>query len=92
MFIRREDSTVYVINHAYAQGGERIEVFDILSDHNGHIYSLDYKYSITGDFFNENAMGVLNNLVVVDTNKLYVTRYSGVHGLDGKPVEKLTTM
>lgn len=75
MDIRHEDNTAYVVNHAYAKGGERIEVFDIVVNSDGFIYQLDYKYSITGDFFNENAMGVLNALTVVDTNKFYVTRW-----------------
>lgn len=72
-----------MVNHAYAKGGERIEVFDIRVDNNDIPYRLDYKYSITSDFLNDHLMGVINSLVVVDKNKFYITKFMDAHNVDG---------
>ena len=72
-----------MVNHAYAEGGERIEVFDIRVDSNDVPYRLDYKYSITSDFFNDKLMGVINSIVVVDKNKFYITKFMDAHNVDG---------
>lgn len=82
IFIRKEDDELYVINHAYEKGGERIEVFDILTNDdddsdpdNAVPTSLRYKHSITSDWMKKEMNGILNSLVVVEQNKFYVTQY-----------------
>ena len=74
------DSTLYVINHAYDRGGERIDVFDIITteeshDGDGIPTHLDYKYSITSDWMKKVLNGALNSLTVVEHNKFYTTQY-----------------
>lgn len=71
--INWEDNTLYVINHAYAKGGERIDVFNIVTDADDIPIGLDYQYGITSDWLNKQAMGVLNSITVVEKNKFYVT-------------------
>lgn len=72
-----------MINHAYAKGGERIEVFDVVVDRYGRVYRLDHKYSITSAWLNENMMGVTNGITVVGENKFYITRYMAKHDVHG---------
>ena len=40
------DTLLYVINHAYARGGERIEVFKLIEHFS---LKLDYQFSIVFD-------------------------------------------
>jgi len=82
MNILKEDRTLYVINHAYENGGERIDVFGIATadddddDLDNDIPNrLDYKYSITSDWMKKDMNGSLNSLVVVEKNKFYVTQF-----------------
>ncbi|VEU35516.1 unnamed protein product [Pseudo-nitzschia multistriata] len=82
MYIRKEDSTLYVINHAYENGGERIDVFGVGTADDGDDDTendipnrLDYQYSITSDWMNNDMHGILNSLIVVEKNKFYVTQY-----------------
>lgn len=75
IYIRQEDRTLYAINHAYTHGGERIEVFKIQTDKDDIPNRLDYLYTITSDWQNEKANGLLNSILVVDKNKFYVTRF-----------------
>lgn len=81
MFFREQERELYVVNHAYAKGGERIEVFgiDVATDEDGvgdGVPSrLHYKYSITSDWMKTELNGILNSLVVVEKNKFYVTQY-----------------
>jgi hypothetical protein len=56
------------------QGGERVEVFDVVSD-NGIPVKLVYKHSITSENLNELAYGVLNSLTVISPNKFYITKF-----------------
>ncbi len=80
IYVHKPDNTLYVVNHAYENGGERIEVFDIVtdgdvSDDNSIPTKLNHKYSITSDWMKKELNGVLNSLVVVEPNKFYVTQY-----------------
>lgn len=89
MYYREQEHQLYVINHAYAKGGERIEVFDVEIDVQYDVYDddgdsedgtnipigLTYKHSITSDWMKEELNGILNSLVVVEPNKFYVTQY-----------------
>ena len=83
IYIHKPDNTLYVVNHAFENGGERIEVFDIVtaetaedeSDDNAVPNKLVYNYSITSAWMKSEMNGVLNSLVVVEPNKFYVTQY-----------------
>jgi RNAse (barnase) inhibitor barstar len=66
---------VYAISHGMAQGGERIEVFDVLTNSADVPISLKYKHSITSDWLNREAYGILNSIAVIEPNKFYVTRF-----------------
>ena len=69
LFKTEEKTTIFVINHAYERGGERIEVLTYEDD--GQIY---YKNSFTNNkFFNKESMGNLNALVAFDEREIYVT-------------------
>ena len=80
IYIRKEDRTLYVVNHAYEKGGERIDVFRIITDDDIDIdddipIRLDYKYSITSDWMKKELNGIINSIVVVEENKFYITQY-----------------
>jgi hypothetical protein len=80
IYIRKEDRTLYVINHAYEKGGERIDVFRIITTDDDDIdddipIRLDYKYSITSDWMKKELNGIINSIVVVEENKFYITQY-----------------
>ena len=68
---------LYVINHAYNKGGERVEVFEIdkfFPEFSFDTLKIKYKYSI---LFDDIHMGRLNDLVVLETGKdeIYITSY-----------------
>ena len=74
-----ENQLLYVINHAYSKGGERVDVFE--ANPNFGIYNFDtfqlrYKYSIK---FDDIHNGRLNSLVVLQTgeniDEFYITSY-----------------
>lgn len=74
------DRTLYVINHAFDKGGERIDVFGIQTDgdddsENDVPNRLDFHYSITSEWMKEEMNGILNSLVVVAKNKFYITQF-----------------
>lgn len=75
MYIHKPDDTLYVINHAYDRGGERIDVFEIGTTSEDVPNGLRFKYSITSDWMKTEMNGILNSLVVVEPNKFYVTQY-----------------
>jgi len=82
LYIRREDRTLYVVNHAYEKGGERIDVFAIGTAEDGDDdpendvpNRLEYKYSITSDWMKNEMNGIFNSLIVVEKNKFFVTQY-----------------
>jgi len=82
IYILKEDRTLYVINHAYENGGERIDVFGIATadDDDDDLENdipnrLDYKYSITSEWMKKEMNGILNSVIAVKKNKFYVTQY-----------------
>jgi len=82
IYIRKEDNTLYVVNHAFEKGGERIDVFKIITDGEGDDDNdddipirLDYQYSITSSWMKKELNGVINSIVVVEENKFYITQY-----------------
>jgi len=83
MFVHKPDDTLYVVNHAFENGGERIDVFKIVTAATEDIDDMDndvpigleFKYSITSDWMKEHLNGVLNSIVVVEPNKFYVTQF-----------------
>jgi len=87
MYVRKEDRTLYVINHGYDKGGERIDVFDIVTSSNKDDDDMDipvrlvYKYGITSEWMKKELNGALNSIVVVSKNKFYVTQYE-----EGEPL------
>eukprot|EP00536_Pseudo-nitzschia_multiseries_P005594 jgi/Psemu1/295946/fgenesh1_pm.107_\ len=85
IYIRKEDRTLYVINHAYEKGGERIDVFTIGTANDGDDdpeneipNRLDYRYTITSDWMKNEMNGIFNSLIFVEKNKFYVTQYLAI--------------
>lgn len=66
---------MYVISHGNKQGGERIEVFDIITDSNNTPVSLKYKHGIANEELNKRSYKALNSILVVESNKFYVTQW-----------------
>ncbi|CAD8092875.1 unnamed protein product [Paramecium sonneborni] len=69
IYIRRQKDGdfLFVINHAYHNGGERIEIFRINEQ-----LELTYEHSLIMD---EQYTGILNDLVVIEDNRLLITTY-----------------
>jgi len=74
IYIHHPDNTLYVVSHAMEQGGERVEVFDIITEDDVPA-SLKYKHSITFEDYNSDVYGILNSIAVVSPNEFYVTKY-----------------
>jgi hypothetical protein len=76
IYLLRTESQLllYVINHAYSEGGERIEVFSYETEE--EITHLKYLYSLRqSDYFDKRAMGRLNDILVISEDEFYVTTY-----------------
>lgn len=70
IYFLKEKNLLFAVSHAYGKGGERIEVFKYSNS------ALTYQFSLRNEeFFDKNAMGALNDLVVVKDGELYVTNY-----------------
>lgn len=65
---------IYVINHAYQKGGERVELFEIINPHDDiKSIHLNYTRSI---FFEKSYAGSLNDLVVIgDNDEMIITTW-----------------
>ncbi|KAK3264044.1 hypothetical protein CYMTET_27194 [Cymbomonas tetramitiformis] len=77
IFIREEQTArkLFVVNHAYSKGGERIDVFNITTKGVERPRHLNWEYFIAPMIFQEEAMGVLNDLAVVSPSEFFVTQY-----------------
>ncbi|CAD8184340.1 unnamed protein product [Paramecium pentaurelia] len=64
---QKDGNYLFVINHAYHNGGERIEVFKIDEQ-----LELTYVHSIIMD---EQYTGILNDLIVIEDNRFLITTY-----------------
>lgn len=64
------NSSLYVLNHAYYNGGERIEIFDLFENENK--VKAKYKKSIT---FDDSYLGRLNDLAVLNDEEIYITEW-----------------
>jgi len=73
--VLRDEKLLYVINHALKEGGERIEVFSIVTDERLEPLSLKYLHSITSEEINKEAYGAFNALAVASPDKFYITRH-----------------
>lgn len=63
---------LYVINHAYHKGGERVEVFKVIEENETPVY-LNYLRSI---IFSNEFVGIMNDLAVIgDDDKFVITKY-----------------
>jgi len=60
IYFLKEKNLLFVINHAYGKGGERIEVFEYHKNSDSDLY---YQFSLRND--KHFSMGGLNDLVVV---------------------------
>lgn len=65
---KKDGDYLYVINHAYHNGGERVEILRIIQED----LSLHYMHSIIMD---PKYNGVLNDLIVVGDHRLIATKY-----------------
>jgi hypothetical protein len=61
---------LFVVNHAYAKGGERVDIFQITKNANQKVELL---YQSTVQF--DTWMGTLNDIVPVSKDEFYVTNY-----------------
>ena len=75
------ENTLYVINHAYGKGGERVEVFDISLEIENDIKKtvvIKYKYSLTyKDKFKE-YYGSFNDLLALNEKEILITNWLSV--------------
>lgn len=75
IYLHRE-KFLYVINHAYDRGGERVEVFEIKENQdskNGEPLYAEYLRSIK---FADNFSGLFNDLIVIgDNDEILITKY-----------------
>jgi len=72
-------SLLFVINHAYAQGGERVDVFSVTpsktADELNPPLKLVYEYTLGEKFLTEVSYGCANDILVVAPGKFYITQY-----------------
>lgn len=98
MDVLRDEKELYVVNHALGQGGERIEVFSIITDERpSHLLlplRLKYLHSVTSEEINKLAYGAFNAIAVASPNKFYVTRSTSPlppYGEHSNPLLKMVT-
>ncbi|CAD8128824.1 unnamed protein product [Paramecium sonneborni] len=65
---QQDGEYIYALNHAYQNGGERVEIFKILDEH----LNLEYQHSIIMD---EKYNGILNDLIVIEDNRFFINKY-----------------
>ena len=66
---------LFVINHAYNKGGERVEAFE-LRDPDGRGYVLSYRGSLGADYFTAKFNGIINDLVVdIEHRTVYFSQF-----------------
>lgn len=72
---------LYVINHAYGKGGERIEVLEIHDSQDEQHLQLIYRDSI---LMEENSYGMYNDLMLLNENEFYITTWLPIpHSVKG---------
>jgi len=82
---------LHVVNHAYSNGGERIDVFKVLGSGYKDVH-VQYFQSIKPQLFSK-LTGILNDLVVIEPGKLYVTQYRAFPDmLDGRDFHSNQTL
>jgi len=84
---------LFVINHAWNNGGERIEVFDVLRDSNGDVTGLTHRYAMgeledgqelkDSEFQKENY-GRFNGLTVIGKDEVLLGKWIGPYILPGQ--------
>lgn len=71
-----KEKYLYVINHAYNKGGERVEVFEMQDLHdseNGDILQAQHLRSIK---YSDDYVGIFNDLIVIGENdEILITKY-----------------
>lgn len=65
-----DENNLYVINHAYRRGGERVDIFQLTLQDSQVV--AQYLRSIS---FPDTFLGALNNLVVLNKKEMYVTTW-----------------
>ena len=68
---------LFVLNHAFNKGGERIEVFDILMNNTNKTNNLVLRYN-NSIIFGEDFLMMFNDLTVISDNKIFITCSSNV--------------
>ena len=66
-----DNRLLYVINHAYDKGGERVEVFTVEKDAQTGV-QLTYKKSIR---FPDRFAGMLNDIVAIGEDEFYISHF-----------------
>ena len=78
IYLLKEDEKMmlYVVNHAYSDGGERVDVFEVRLESNNDIpVSVHYKYSVGNEFFSKYSNGILNDILVLREGSFFITQY-----------------
>ena len=71
---------LFVLNHAWEKGGERVEIFDIKTNDNNKL-SLIYNNSVV---FSDDFMGMFNDLLVLNQKEFFITTLTNtVHSPKG---------
>jgi len=83
----QSEQLLFVVNHAYAAGGERIDIFHISRSDNPDTIRLTYQSTMN---FDECCMGVLNDIVPISKDEFYVTKY--IPNKDPLPGRRLDTI
>ena len=89
-----DKSLLFVVNHAYGKGGERIDVFSVnVGNSPQSPVTVTFLYYIGKDFFSLNSMGSLNDLAVISEGEFYVTQYRYfTDALDGRNNKSLKSL
>lgn len=76
-WVSTTEKQLFVVNHAWNRGGERIEVFDVTLDSDGNAESLTWRYAM-GDLAEGQADGVP---VAIKDSKFQQANYGQFNGL-----------
>jgi hypothetical protein len=64
-------SKIYVINHAYSKGGERIDIFNLVQSREGIVEA----HFVESFIFGADQYGIFNDLVVISDDEYYITQW-----------------
>jgi len=83
LFRANDEMLLYVINHAYFAGGERVDVFKVQhvspsKENEFAPISVTYEFTLGREYLSKNSMGCANDLVVVKPGEFFITQYLAI--------------